>query len=76
MTGEIKVRIIKKDEKHIEISIRDNGTGLPDALEISSSRGFGLTLVKMMIQQINGSIKINRLGGTEFKLNFSVEKSS
>jgi len=76
MTGEIKVRIIKKDEKHIEISIRDNGTGLPDALEISSSRGFGLTLVRMMIQQINGTIKINRLGGTEFKLNFSVEKSS
>jgi PAS domain S-box-containing protein len=75
-SGEIKVSIIKKDEKHIEISIKDNGVGLPDALEISGSRGFGLTLVKMMIQQINGSIKINRVGGTEFKINFMVEKSS
>lgn len=74
-SGVINVRIMRKDEKHIEISIRDNGTGLPDALEISSSRGFGLTLVKMMIQQINGSIKINRVNGTEFRINFPVERS-
>ena len=74
-SGVIQVRIIRKDEKHVEISIRDNGAGLPDALEISSTRGFGLTLVKMMIQQLNGSIKINRVGGTEFKINFPVERN-
>jgi PAS domain S-box-containing protein len=74
-SGGIHVRIIKKDDKHVEISIRDNGAGLPDALEISSSRGFGLTLVKMMIQQLNGSIKINKVGGTEFKINFPVDKN-
>jgi PAS domain S-box-containing protein len=74
-TGEIQVRIVRKDDKHVEISIRDNGAGLPDALEISGSRGFGLTLVKMMIQQLNGSIKINKVGGTEFKINFPVEKN-
>jgi len=74
-SGEIKVRITRKDDKHIEISIKDNGVGLPDAMEISSSRGFGLTLVKMMVQQINGSVKINRLNGTEFRINFSVEKT-
>ncbi len=74
-SGVIQVRIVRKDEKHVEISIRDNGTGLPDALEISGSRGFGLTLVKMMIQQLNGSIRINRIGGTEFKINFPVERS-
>ncbi len=69
-SGEIKVRIIMRDEKFVEISIKDNGIGLPDALEISSNRGIGLTLVKMMIQQIKGSIKINRVGGTEFKISF------
>ena len=74
-SGVINARIMRKDEKHVEICIRDNGTGLPDALEISSSRGFGLTLVKMMIQQLNGSIKINRINGTEFRVNFPVEKT-
>ncbi len=73
-SGEIKVRIIRKDEKYIEINIRDNGIGLPDALEISNNRGIGLTLVKMMIQQINASIKINKIGGTEFKISFPMEK--
>ena len=68
--GLIQVHIIRKDEKHVEIIIRDNGVGLPDALEISSSRGIGLTLVKMMIQQIKGSIKINKIGGTEFRIQF------
>lgn len=71
-SGVIKVRISIRDEKYIEISIRDNGIGLPDAMEISGSRGFGLTLVKMMVQQIKGSIKINRIGGTEFKINFTI----
>ena len=74
-SGEINVRILKKDEKHIEMSVKDNGVGLPDAMEMSGSRGIGLTLVKMMIQQIRGSIKINKIGGTEFKINFPVEKS-
>jgi len=74
-SGEIKVKISRKDDNHIEIIIRDNGSGLPDAMEISNSRGIGLTLVKMMIQQINGSIKINRVGGTEFRINFPVERS-
>jgi PAS domain S-box-containing protein len=70
--GIITVRIMKKDDKHAEIDIRDNGKGLPDAFEISNTRGFGLTLVKMMIQQINGTIRINRVGGTEFRIVFPV----
>jgi len=70
--GVIHVRIIRKDDKHVEIIIKDNGVGLPDALEISSSRGIGLTLVRMMIQQIKGSIKINKIGGTEFRIQFPV----
>lgn len=74
-SGEVFVRISRKDEKHVEISIRDNGTGLPDALEISNGRGIGLTLVKMMIQQIKGSIKINKMNGTEFRINFPVERN-
>ncbi len=72
--GVIYVMIKKRGERHVEISIRDNGIGLPDAMEISGSRGFGLNLVRMMIQQINGSVKINRIGGTEFRINFSVDK--
>ncbi len=70
--GLIQVRIAKKDDRHVEITIKDNGVGLPDAMEISGSRGIGLTLVKMMIQQIKGSIKINRIGGTEFRIQFPV----
>lgn len=70
--GVINIRIIKKDAKYAEINIKDNGAGLPDALEISNTRGFRLTLVKMMIQQINGTIRINRAGGTEFRIVFPV----
>jgi two-component system nitrogen regulation sensor histidine kinase NtrY len=72
------------DSKHIYIKIKDNGSGIPDALRDrifvpnfttkSSGTGLGLALVKNAIEHAKGSIsfetKINV--GTTFYVNFPV----
>ncbi len=54
------------------VIIRDNGIGIPESVDFNNSTGFGLQLVGMLIQQINGSIRIDRENGTKFTIEFSV----
>ncbi len=50
--------------------IRNNGTELPDDFSIEESRGFGLRLVNMLIQQLNGSITAENDKETRFIMTF------
>lgn len=49
---------LKDEEDYIKLCIEDNGKGLPSDFELSNSKGFGLTLVKMLTEQINGIFEI------------------
>jgi len=60
------------DGNHVLISIADNGTGMPESISFENSTGFGMQLVGMLTQQIGGSIKIERVNGTKFLLEFDV----
>ncbi len=54
------------------IVIEDNGSGLPENIDINNSNGFGLCLVGILTEQLKGSIKIERINGTRFILEFKV----
>ncbi|TVR67855.1 MAG: response regulator [Spirochaetaceae bacterium] len=41
----------------IEISVEDNGPGMPDATKLENASGFGLTMVKALTEQLNGTIR-------------------
>jgi len=60
------------NEKHVIISIADNGNGMPESISLENSTGFGMQLVGMLTKQIGGSIKIERENGTEFVLEFDI----
>ena len=55
---------------HISIIIQDNGIGLPEDFDIEKSQGFGLSLVNMLIIQLEGVINIDKKEGTKFTLEF------
>ena len=55
---------------HISIIIQDNGIGLPEDFDIEKSQGFGLSLVNMLIIQLEGVINIDKKEGTKFILEF------
>ncbi len=77
-SGEIGIQVVIKEEseteKKIEVLIRDNGKGFPENLDFRNTGTFGLQLVITLVEQLGGTIELDRDGGTEFKINF-IEKT-
>ena len=57
----------------VEVSVKDNGAGIPESVDSGTSTGFGLDLVKMLAEQLNGTVEIIRDNGTEIIIRFDVE---
>jgi len=55
----------------IQISIQDDGTGIPDSITLEGHDGFGLQLVNALARQLDGTIRIERDNGTRIVLEFS-----
>ncbi|MEH2435390.1 MAG: PAS domain S-box protein [Nostoc sp.] len=56
----------------IEMTIRDNGIGLPDNLDWTTTDSLGLSLVyDLVTEQLEGDITIERNHGTVFKIQFT-----
>lgn len=64
---------LKKNSGNAEIEILDNGIGVADDFTIENSKGMGLQLVNMLIQQLEGKIEFGKENGTRFKLTFPLE---
>ena len=58
------------EDNQIQLIVADNGSGLPDSFNINSSNSLGMQLVNSLVNQLDGSIKINRANGTEFNIQF------
>jgi PAS domain S-box-containing protein len=56
-------------DAHI-LTIRDNGIGLPDHFSLDSEKSLGMFIVRLLVEQLDGQIAINRNHGTEFKITF------
>ncbi len=64
-----KIHIELKDaEEHFEIKISDNGVGIPQDVKVHEPETLGLSIVNMIAQQINGTMKVDRENGTSFTL--------
>ncbi|MEH1895529.1 MAG: PAS domain S-box protein [Nostoc sp.] len=57
---------------NIEMTIRDNGIGLPDNLDWTNTDSLGLSLVyDLVTEQLEGDITLERNRGTVFKIQFT-----
>ena len=76
----------KKDREFVEVSIIDDGPGIPDEIksqifdpffttkEIGKGTGLGLDVVTRIVRQHDGSIKVNSVPGrTEFIVCFPID---
>jgi len=50
----------------------DNGSGLPESVTFNESSGFGMQLISMLVDQIHGSISIERNNGTKYTIIFKI----
>jgi two-component sensor histidine kinase len=69
--GIIGVTFLVK-ETHVTLIVEDNGIGIPESIDITTSTGFGLQLVGMLTKQLEGTIRIERKNGSQFILEYYV----
>jgi two-component sensor histidine kinase len=55
----------------LQLTIRDDGIGIPKDLDIRNTKSLGLQLVTQLVEnQLDGEIILSRDGGTEFQIIF------
>jgi two-component sensor histidine kinase len=65
--GTIWIRLAHGAGDMIELSVRDEGQGLPVNFEFRSAPGLGMRIIRAFSQQLNATIKVRRLDpGAEF----------
>ncbi|HMB44699.1 MAG TPA: histidine kinase dimerization/phosphoacceptor domain -containing protein, partial [Candidatus Methanoperedens sp.] len=69
--GKIQISVKSKEKNMIQLSISDDGIGIPKDLNIRNTKTLGLTLITALAEnQLNGELIINREKGTEFQISF------
>jgi PAS domain S-box-containing protein len=68
--GAITVALKRSADGSLLFSVADNGIGLPDTLDIRNTESFGLQLVMLLVDQVQGALRIDRTSGTRFELAF------
>jgi PAS domain S-box-containing protein len=69
--GVIKVSLSIKNNQATLI-VQDNGAGIPESIDTENSIGFGLQLVNILTEQLEGTMRIEREEGTRFVMEFEV----
>jgi PAS domain S-box-containing protein len=69
--GTIMISFLNEDEK-IHLSVKDNGVGLPDEFNEEENQSLGLTLIKILSQQIEAQLSLgNSESGFSCMMTFS-----
>ncbi len=68
--GTITITFNRNTEGEYTVILSDNGRGLPKTLEFENTETLGLQLVRTLVQQLKGSIHLNRTRGTEYTICF------
>jgi PAS domain S-box-containing protein len=56
----------------VSVAVEDDGTGIPDSFDFETSKGLGMTIVRELAGQLDGTISIERVEGTRALLVFPV----
>lgn len=65
----VRVRLARRRDNMLELSIRDQGVGLPRAFDLPTATGLGMRIVQALSKQLGAEIAVHRLDpGTEFVL--------
>ncbi len=68
--GEIRIEVYADNSRDLALIVSDNGVGLPEGLDWQNLKSLGLQLVNNLVEQLGGTVKLNRNHGTEFRIIF------
>jgi two-component sensor histidine kinase len=70
MKGEVRIAFASDDSNQITLIVSDNGVNFPEDLDFQNTQTLGLQLVQALTQQLNGTLELDRSGGTTFRMTF------
>jgi PAS domain S-box-containing protein len=65
---------LKQENDKVRLIVQDNGVGLSEDFDVEKSEGFGLMLVKILAEQLGGSLSFTNKQGTKAMIEFSIDK--
>ncbi|MEW6181841.1 MAG: histidine kinase dimerization/phosphoacceptor domain -containing protein [Bacillota bacterium] len=75
--GQINIAVRPLSGDDMELVFSDNGTGLPDNLDIKKAKSLGLKVVyNLAVRQLNGKIELERDKGTKYRIRFRKNQSN
>ncbi len=72
--GIISIELKQLADGQLELHYSDNGAGIPDNIDINASKPLGLKLVKGLIGQLKGVLKIENNNGAHFNIVFTAKE--
>jgi PAS domain S-box-containing protein len=74
--GSIDVALRRADAGHLELSVSDDGIGMHEAREGKGRGSLGLTLVRLLAEQLGGTMEIASSKGTSCRIRFPEEEGA
>lgn len=71
-SGTIHVRLARRIEGEIELTVKDSGTGFPQSFDVDLDAGLGLKIVRSLVHQLNGSLDLRNADGAMVAVTFRV----
>jgi two-component sensor histidine kinase len=71
--GVIEVSMKKIGPNLFALEVADNGAGLPKEIDFEKTDSLGMTLIRMLSEQINGDVTVRSQLGTKYRIVFREE---
>jgi PAS domain S-box-containing protein len=74
--GIVTVELRRDAPGHVALSVADDGVGMPANFSFEHSTSLGLSLVYTLVDQLEGTLDIEKGTGTKFLVRFPLEESA
>ena len=72
--GEIIIKLQEQNERKMEVTVMDDGIGMPKGFEWRRADSLGLHLVQTLVEnQLDGSVDMESKNGTKFTIKFNIK---
>jgi PAS domain S-box-containing protein len=68
--GTIEINLLREEGENCTLTVKDNGVGLPDSFSLESELSLGMYIIRLLTEQLDGSVEIEGKNGTSFIIRF------
>ncbi|MBN1326522.1 MAG: MASE1 domain-containing protein [Candidatus Cloacimonetes bacterium] len=69
-SGTLQISLVRQNDDNFEMTVTDDGIGLPSDFDVNKTESLGLQLVHALVNQLHGRIDINGRDGLQIKICF------